>query len=371
MTKTTVTPFVNSTATQVELSDGDNKKVYWKKEITPSGKRSYKGQTLDFSVINPAIVKAFDEKVLDAVPFVLALTDNAHPEPGQEADRLEGDLHKFELSEDGRTFGYFDFSESPDMEAKIKKSGGKFGVSARIDVNYTREDTGKTYDYVLSHVCGTTRPHIKGMKPWETVTLSEEAKKNLTVDLSTEVIDAETSGEVVELPEGVSKSDFDAVLAFIADQKKAEEAIAKLTGDDDKDKGAATLSETDRKAIELSEQRASQALKLAEEARKEAAAERWNAQKSLLIRDGVPPAIVALAEPVLSSPKKATIKLSDTDEVDATKVVADILEACKGTITFSESGSQTHRESGNGDLDKEFAEWAGEWGFDLPAGQSE
>lgn len=368
MTKTTITPFVNSTATEVELSDGDTKKMYWKKEILPSGTRKYKGQTLDFSVINPACKAAFDEKVLDAVPFVLALTDNAHPEAGEEAERLEGDLHSLEMT-DGRLFGYFDFSESPDMVAKIKKSGGKFGVSARIDVGYTREDTGKTYDYVLSHVCGTTRPHIKGMQPWEAVELSEESKKNMTVDLSTEVIDEETSGEVVELPEGVSKADFDAVLAYIAEQKQAEEAVQKLVGGDDKDKGAATLSEADRKAIELSESRASQALKLAEEARKEAAAERWSAQKSLLIRDGVPPAIVALAEPVLSSPKKAVIKLSDTDEVDASKVVADILEACKGTISFSESGSQTHREGGNGDVDKDFAEWASEWGYELPASE--
>lgn len=370
MTKTTITPFVNSTATEVELSDGDDKKVYWKKEILPSGTRKYKGQTLDFSKINPAVVAAFDEKVLDSVPFVLALTDNAHPEPGQEAETLEGDLDRLEMT-DGRLFGYFDFSESPDMVAKIKKSNGKFGVSARIDVGYTREDTGKTYDYVLSHVCGTTRPHIKGMQPWEAVTLSEESKKNMTVDLSTEVIDEETtSGEVVELPEGIAKADFDKVLAFIKDQEDAEKAIEKLTGGDDKDKGAATLSESDRKAIELSESRAATALKLAEEARAEAAQERWNAQKALLIRDGVPPAIVNLAEPVLSSPKKATIKLSDSDEVDASKVISDILDACKGTLKFGEeSGSQTHREGGKGDLDKEFAEWAGEWGFDVPSGQ--
>lgn len=367
MTRTTITPFVNSTAEAVELSSDGKKKTYWRKEILPSGTRQYKGQTLDFSKINPACLKAFEDGAFDAVPFVLALSDNSHPDTGQEHEQLEGDLHKLELSE-GSLFGYFDFSASPEMQSKIEKSNRKFGVSGRIEVNYKREDTGKSYEYALSHVCGTTRAHVKGMKPWETVELSEAEKKSITVDLSTEVIDAETdttdSGEIT-LPEQVKLEDFNAVMAFIKEQKDAEAAIAAL-GSKKEETATATLSEKDQNAITLSEQRANQAIQLAEAAATELAATKWESLKSNLVRDGVPPAIVNLAEGVLSSPKKAVIKLSDTEEIDATKVITDILDACKGTIKLSEESGTQYRNEAPTD-DKEMEAWMEDWGYKAPS----
>jgi hypothetical protein len=188
-TSTAVSPFVVSEITEVELADGGGNKKVWKKQILPAGTRQYKGQTLDFSKINPACLTAFDDKAFDGVPFVLALSDNRHPDKGDEGKQLEGDVYKLELGEDGSLFGYFDLSHSPGVEQTIRKSGGKFGVSGRIEVDYTAEDTGRHFDYALSHVCGTTRPHIKGLANWQPVELSEEEKNRPIIDFSTEVED--------------------------------------------------------------------------------------------------------------------------------------------------------------------------------------
>ena len=368
MTKSNIMPFVNSTAEAVELTTDGTKKTYWKKEILPSGTRMYKGQKLDFSKINPACVRAFEDGAFDAVPYVLALSDNSHPKPGEEAERLEGDLHKLEMS-DGRLFGYFDLSQSPDAEARIKKSNGKFGVSARIEVDYERDDNGKKYEYALSHVCGTTRPHIKGMSPWSAVELSDTVKGSMTLDFTGEEIideDPNTENEGLDMGNILSKEDGELLLSFLKDYKSAEDALKKMdtSGAPNKEEPVvATLSEEQKKAIELSESRANKAFELAEKAQTELAETRWDKMKAELVREGVPPVVLAEAEIVMKSPKKATIQLSDTESIDATEVVTKMLNACKGIVDLSEeSGSQLTPKASDQD-DKEFTEWARDLGF--------
>lgn len=337
-TSTAVSPFVVSDIIEVELSDSKGKRTLWKKEILPAGKRKYKGKELDFSTINPAVLKAFDEKAFDAVPFVMSLTDNKHPDTGQEAEQLEGDLDKLEMGADGALFGYFDLSNSPKVVSTIRKSNGKFGVSGRIEVDYTAEDSGKHFDYALSHVCGTTRPHLKGMAGWEPVDLSEEEKEKEVIDFSSEVIDEPTTSDdkkgtgddlvAVEIP----KEKLDKLLALLDyDEDPMEE-----TADDIEKKEQVQLPDAVKEQIAAAEKASKDALQLAETMQVDAAKTRWEAERQVLLTQGVPPVLLDLAGKVLSRHKPVTLEFSEGDVVDATAVVREILDEAKGVITLGE-----------------------------------
>lgn len=337
-TSTAVSPFVVSDIIEVELSDSKGKRTLWKKEILPAGKRKYKGKELDFSTINPAVLKAFDEKAFDAVPFVMSLTDNKHPDTGQEAEQLEGDLDKLEMGADGALFGYFDLSNSPKVVSTIRKSNGKFGVSGRIEVDYTAEDSGKHFDYALSHVCGTTRPHLKGMAGWEPVDLSEEEKEKEVIDFSSEVIDEPTTSDdkkgtgddlvAVEIP----KEKLDKLLALLDyDEDPMEE-----TADDIEKKEQVQLPDAVKEQIAAAEKASKDALQLAETMQVDAAKTRWEAERQVLLTQGVPPVLLDLAGKVLSRHRPVTLEFSEGDVVDATAVVREILDEAKGVITLGE-----------------------------------
>lgn len=348
MTTTTVSPFVVSDAKEVELTDDKGaKRKYWKKEILPHGTRKYNGETLDFSKINPACIEAFNANATGAgVPFVLAMPDNSHPKIGDEIKQIEGDLHKLELGENGNLWGYFDLSQSQVALNAIKKSNGKFGVSGRIEVDYTAGDTGKTFPFALSHVCGTTRPHIKGLAGWQPVDLSEEEKARKVIDFSTEVIDPETTNDTTNKETGddlvaveIPKAKLDRLLAFMDEVDEAEKAAKDLTeGDKDKDKGngkAIELSEEAQRQIAAAQEQAKKAFEFAERTQIDAAQREWAARKSQLANDGVPPHWLELAEPVMKRHKPVVLEFSENDKVDATKVISELLDAAKGTIKLS------------------------------------
>lgn len=369
MTTTTVSPFVIGSIEEVELADtSGNKKKYWKKEILPSGTRKYKGQTLDFAKINPACVTAFNEKAFDQVPFVLALADNSHPNTGQEIETLEGDLAKLELSKEGSLFGYFDLSNSAVALEKIKKSNGKLGVSGRIEVDYVAGDTGKTFPYALKHVCATTAPHIKGLKPWESVDLTEEEKSQETVDFSTEVIDESTKTKetgddlvAVEIP----KDKLDKLLGLLADVEDAEKKAASLNQPSE----PAQLSEEATKRIELAETAARTAYAIAERSQIDAAKTSWAARERDYALAGVPPALLTEAGKVLSLHKRPSIELTDSDgnktTIDATEVIENILEAAKGTVKLSQEDGHGFTDSKASANDKEYADFEAQFFADF------
>ena len=335
---TAVSPFVVSEITEVELADAEGKRTLWKKQILPAGKRKYKGKELDFSSINPAVLKAFDEKAFDAVPFVMSLTDNKHPDTGQEAEQLEGDLDKLEMGADGSLFGYFDLSNSAKVVDTIRKSKGKFGVSGRIEVDYTAEDSGKHFDYALSHVCGTTRPHLKGMAPWESVDLGEVDEEKEVIDFSGEVIDEpttetetkETGDDLVAVE--IPKEKLDKLLALLDDD--LDEDDVEDTADDIEKKGSVELPPAVKAQIAAAEQASKNALELAENMQVDAAKTRWEAERQVLLTEGVPPVLLDLAGKVLSRHKPVTLTFAEGDVVDATEVVREILDEAKGVITL-------------------------------------
>lgn len=375
MTKSTLSPFVVSNANEVELTDAKGvKKTYWRKEILPGGTRKYKGQTLDFTKINPSCVKAFESGSVGDVPFVFALSDNSHPKPGkEEEENLGGDLHKLELGEGGSLFGYFDLSERA-LEA-VKNSKGKFGVSGRIEPDYVASDTEAKFDYALTHVCGTTRPHVKNLAAWEAVELSDAEKADGVVDLSTEVEEVKT--DVVEggkVNVEIDKDTLDALLELAKDHKDTKAALAAMDSKDGKDdKVVATLSEEDKSRRDALELSTKNALELAEKAHIELAETRWTAKRAELARAGVPPVILSKVEPLMKLHRRSTIDLSDGTKVDPFAVVEDILEACKGVVDLSDEGGHGIT-AGAPSIDKEFDDFynslVGDMGYDVPTRDS-
>lgn len=346
-TSTAVSPFVVGEITEVELADGEGgKRKLWKKQILPAGKKNYKGRELDFSTINPAVLKAFDEKAFDAVPFVMSLADNQHPGTGQEADQLEGDLEKLEMDGGGNLFGYFDLSNSPKVVDTIRKSNGKFGVSGRIEVDYTAEDSGRHFDYALSHVCGTTRPHIKGMAGWQPVDLSEEDKEREVIDFSSEVIDE-------PITDKDKKGTGDDLVAVEIPQDKLDRLLALLDYDDDgieetaddiEKKGEGELPPAAQAQIAAAEQAGKAALILAENMQRDAASTKWDAERAKLLSEGVPPAILDLAGKVLSRHKSVTLTFAEDDVVDATDIVRQMLNESRGFIELGGERGHSFRD---------------------------
>lgn len=336
-TSAAVSPFVVSDIEEVTLADGATTKTVWKKQILPAGTRKYKGQTLDFSKINPACLTAFDEGAFDAVPFVLALSDNEHPKPGDEAKQLEGDVYKLELGEDGSLCGYFDLSNSPDVVNTIRKSNGKFGVSARIEVDYTTGDTGKHFDYALSHVCGTTRPHIKGLAGWKPVELSEDEKNRPVIDFSTEVevIEDKEKDDTSEKSGGdlmskLTDEQIQKLLALANDLDSIEKSATEVEKEGETKE--VELPDSAKQQIAAAEAAAKRSLELAERMQVDAATTRWAAEKAVFLSAGVPPAVLDMAEKVLKRHKPVALEFAEGDVVDATEVVRNILNECKGVV---------------------------------------
>jgi hypothetical protein len=349
--------------TEVTLADGKDRKKVWRKQILPNGTREYHGKNLDFSRINPACVDAFNGGAFDAVPFVLPLTDNRHPDTGEEATQLEGDTVKLELGEDGGLYGYFDFSNSPGVVSTISKSNGKFGVSGRIEVDYVAGDTGKKFPYALSHVCGTTRPHIKGLAHWQPVDLSEEEKDKEVIDFSTEVVDdtvdtptdkKETGDDLVAVE--IPKSQLDRLLALAASLDEADEDEDEI--EETADEIAAKQTDETNKRIAAAERSAKEALELAETMQIGAAQTRWGAEKATLLSAGVPPAILDLAEKVMSRHRPVTLTFSEGDTVDATEVIRNILEEAKGVVPLMDERGHSFSDNKTKGADKEYDELA-------------
>lgn len=355
-TSTAVSPFVVGDITEVELADDKGgKRKLWRKQILPAGTRKYEGEELDFAQINPAVVKAFDEKAFDAVPFVMSLPKNKHPQPDEEADQLEGDLEKLELAQDGSLFGFFDLSNSTKVQDLIKKSNRKFGVSGRIERDYTAKDTGRQFPFALSHVCGTLRPYLKGMSPWESVDLGEVDEDKEVIDFSGEVIDESTKDN----KEGTED---DLVRVEIPPDKLAKlMALLDATDDDGIEETADDIEKKDTEVvlppaaqaqIAAAEKASKSALELAERMQVDAASTRWDAERAKLLTDGIPPAILDLAGEVLKRHRPVTLEFAEGDKVDATQVIRDILDESKGYITFGETGHGFSDK--NDEVDKEY-----------------
>jgi hypothetical protein len=311
----------------VNLSSATKRKRLWRKQILPLGSINYDGREIRFdSAYHRDLVRSFREGAYGQVPFQLADKDNAHT---NDPERTRGDLVDLRAEKDG-LYGYFELP-NPTLVLNNKK----LGVSCRILENYTREHDGKKFGRALQHVLGTLDPRITGMKPWESVELSNQVDSELaayTVDLSAsfytesgqkkdgaEMPDANEDKQVVEL----STAQLERLNALLEQDAADEQVIAGLNPDDfEPDAEETDEDERDAEELETEDDEVdSVALaQIAELQRQVVALSNHNTEQAVdfevrqLAATGLAPSIVEAARPLLSL-GAGVVELSNGNQV--------------------------------------------------------
>jgi hypothetical protein len=368
-TVTVLTPINNGNA--VELG-----RRLFRKQLLPKTKIDYKGRELDFDdAYLDSLAEAFADQAFDTCPLVMAPSDNSHTMDPRAAT---GEIIGVERTADGLDI----LVAASDEAAKVLSENPKVGVSARIVEELSRAD-GKSFRAAIQHALITYAPRIPNLRPWEAVECSQET--DAVLDLSAlvftpdgvtdqekpstegttkkeegtpvpEITDEQaaailkrltpsmlldllkTEGKPGSAPE--SKADEDkkdepktedkpvAPVVKLEPKPKAPEpkvpAVVAASDDEDDNKHldlalVEMRTRTDRQAIELAELKA------------ERDAEKWRYEREQLVRDyGLPPAVVALAEPLLKAGKRS-VELSDGTSVDAAEVVRSVLHTVAKT----------------------------------------
>jgi hypothetical protein len=308
------------TALHLPFAESDAKQVgrqTFRKQILPVGSLDYEGRKLDFTPdYLTDLASKFNAGAFDQVPFVLVNDQNEHVD---DPEQFRGEVKAMEVDSDG-LYGLIELTPEG---AKLVHDNPRLGVSPRI-----REDIG-----AIEHVAGTLRPRTEGMgvKPWEQVELSGESAD--VVDLTEAEI---TEPEASDPPSRESSSIVSTATAELS-AEDAERIVADLLKDTKDEPAKAELSDDQKQAIELADKRAREADERARAVQAELANERFDRKSKELIAAGVPPKLVNLAEPVLRGEAKV-IELSDGKKVDASNVVSELLDECKGIIDFSTIG---------------------------------
>jgi hypothetical protein len=365
---TVLTPKLSSGA--IELG-----RKLWRKQILPIGSLNYEGRKLNFTRdYLGRLAESFNARAFDTVPFQLADDQNRHT---NDPERTRGEILGVELAKDG-LYGTFSVTDKGD---KILREFPNLGVSVRIVEDMERGTDGAQFPVALQHVLATWDPRVNAMHPWEAVTCSNETSD--VIDLSTLVFTPDgsavapppdeagsTQKEAGHMPEAPTKEELAQVIALAPLLQK----IAASLGAKDDDAGATdesttTDDDTTDDDGELSDEELAQLAAAANEAAADdegddqsiAASNKVNAlelanvdlaarmdaltaqnarlqaerdqqafraESDELVRlFGVPPAIVALARPLLEGAGH-TIELSRTGgkKVDAGQVMRKVLK---------------------------------------------
>lgn len=318
-----------------KVKDKTSGKTYYKKRILPEGEFQYTpaGSTdkvkLDLSATQLGnFVQSFKDKAYDEVPFQFGKHDN-------DPSIRKGTLVQVEHIPGKGVDGYFELDAEA---AKYVEKYPNFGVSPRLVLDINRAD-GKKFAGAIQHVAGTVVPRMTGMGPWQSVTLSEEGDtddETPVIDLSTETIIVERDRKVIDVTdkkeEGqvitLSQDEYD----FFKKMKDEYTEAERLLSEKDKPE--------EKETVDLSEvtQKADTALSQLAEIRAQAVKETWKAQKTLLLSQGVPPAALDLADPIMSAVDSQVYDLSDgeggTVKVSEKTQMLGILETMKGTVNL-------------------------------------
>lgn len=335
----------------------------WRKQLLPLGDVRYKGRLITFSKnYFTDLIKAFNDKAVNAVPFQLAGPDNKHTNA---VKNRAGTIRGLELADDGLDL----ILETDDEGDELLRKYPDLGVSARIYEDYEREADGKYWPAALQHVLATLDPHIPGMRQWqrlEPVALANAGGR--VIDL--------TNGQYEEREEETvpkTRTDLKAILAKIRDggdeadlsDEELDQLLAiteAMTGDPDGDDGELTDEELDeliaaaeadepdeedgdeedaeesdpklvaaanrnRRALELANSRLeSQAVELSA-VQQRLDNQSWLNEVTELASDfGIPPFIAEKAKPLLFGSGRI-VELSNGEEVDAGEVMRDVLHS--------------------------------------------
>lgn len=337
-----------------KVKDKASGKIYYKKRILPEGTFKYK--TSDGKDVNldltadqlKGFVSSFKAGAYDEVPFQFGKHDN-------DPALRKGTVALIEHVPGKGVDGYFELEK--EAAAYVEKYPN-FGVSPRIVLGIDRAD-GKKFSGAIQHVAGTVVPRMTGMGPWEKVELSEG--DNLDTDAETPVIDLST--ETIEVKREVtivapeqktgentytlSQEDYSFFQTMKSEWAKAEALLS--------DEGETPPTTPPAATVDLSEVtgKADKALAEIAQMRAAAAKETWIARKQLLLSQGVPPAALDLADPVMTSVDTQVYDLADADggvvKVDAKTQMLGQLELMKGMIDLG--GEKGHGIAGVGSED--------------------
>lgn len=350
-----------------KVTDKKTGKTYYKKQILREGVFDYKlpdGEKvkLDLSDANlKKYVSAFKEKAYDEVPFQFGHTN--------EHDKRGGTIVQVEHIPGKGVDAYFELDQKA---ADYVEKYPNFGVSPRLILDVERAD-GKKFEGAIQHVAGTVVPRLNGMSPWSKVELSEEGDtddKTPVIDLSTETIKVEREGKVVTTPEKTEEGEkkvftlSEDEYKFLMDQKKAYEEI--MTENEKQTTGSTTveLSEETKKTIADAKKTADDAIAGLATIKAQAATNEWKSKKALLLSQGVPPAALDLADPVMTAIDTTVYDLSTPEgqvKVSAKDQMLGQLELMKGMIDLS--GEKGHGMSGtetSGDSESDIDAWLNE-----------
>lgn len=352
-----------------KVTDKATGKIYYKKQILPEGKYTYKtsdGKDLELDLTADKIksyIQAFKDKAYDEVPFQFGAHSN-------DPTIRKGTLANVEHVPGKGAWGYFELDE---QAAQYVEKYPNFGVSPRLVLNLKRMD-GKEFPGAIQHVAGTVVPRASGMSPWEKIELSEDEQIDgaQVFDFSDETIKAHKDVKVGDVTkttgkgEGgtsvtLSEEEYDFFKKMRTEYQEAERLLSESSG------GGGT--KTEKSTVDLSEVtgKADAALAAIAEMRASAVRESWIAKKQLLLSQGVPPAALDLADPVMTAVESQVYDLATeegTVKVDAKTQMLGQLELMKGMIDLG--GEKGHGITGVGseaDNPDELANWLSAQGY--------
>lgn len=366
-----------SILTPIDLTAGTVTKAgAFKKQVLPFGSIDYKGTKITFDKkMCTSIVQAFKSQAYDQVPIVLADAENRH---NMDPSRFGGDVTDLSVEKDGL---YMTVTPSKST-TKILKDNPKLGVSARIVPNLTKSD-GRRFDFAIQHVLLTMDPRVTGMKPWQTVDLSADDTRKV-VDLTAGTIKENAVGKKIKDKTDKTVTPEQEEVKVVETDKTAETDVRDLTDAevdallvdiDDEDEGTEVEAEAGTK--DLSSGKADKTIDLAggeiggdttlrdevQSMRIDLAAERWTAERKAFVEAGVPPFLLDLAAPILSTPDAVVFDLSTAeDPIDAKATIRDLLTGVKGVVDFNpEYGHSVDLSSSDDDEDSDEARLLAEW----------
>lgn len=364
---TLLTPFDFSLPTDVHRPLGfRDRRRFWK-QILPVTEIDYDGQKVKFdSAFHKALELAHSDKVFEQIPLVFADGANSHNEDPR---NFGGEIVKMENRGKDGTWALID---AEGAAAKAIKANPRLGVSARIMQGV--EKGGKVYDHAVRHLLMTMFPRVQGMEPWQAVDLSEDADVEV-VDLTAEQFEQE-DGAVKRTKTAKTKAPIDlsalsddefqqfldlaekaGVQTAVMDPEDEEVVDDDLDEDEDDDevvekprkkksKKVVTIEndseesgpegdeEDEDESTDLSDSRWAQF----EAFQRKNAKEAWDTKRNQYVSQGVPPFLVDLAAPVLSTPGTQVLDLSDSggSKVDVHKILTDMLDGIKNVVDLTD-----------------------------------
>ena len=322
-----------------KVRDKTTGKTYYKKRILPEGTFDYKtssGEKVKLDLTAGELqnfVQSFKDKAYDEVPFQFGKHDN-------DPTIRKGTMVSVEHVPGKGLDGYFELDSEA---ASYVQKYPNFGVSPRLVLGIERAD-GKKFAGAIQHVAGTVVPRMTGMGSWEKIELSESEDTDADTpifDLSTEFIKIERDRKVVDVTkpdEGqtftLSSEDYE----FFQKMKKDYEEITSEGTGGTPSPGTVELSEETKAEISAAKKAADDAIAGLATIKAQATANEWAAKKQYLLSQGVPPAALDLADPVMTAVDSTVYDLSTPEgpvKVSAKEQMLGQLELMKGMIDLS------------------------------------